>query len=137
MTLHLASVSAPTTQRLARAAIAAAALGVFLTWTSDGPVDLDGTQGPNNGWLVLLVAGLAAVWSRAMARGSLVGVIGVFGSAVVIGVTAGENWRDGRNVLGSTAAFGLLLVVAASVALAGVAVARGLALARSRKESAP
>ena len=44
-------------------AIAAAAVGVFSTWTNDGPVSLDGTQGPNNGWLVLIVAAFALGWT--------------------------------------------------------------------------
>lgn len=95
-------------------------------------MELDGTQGPNNGWLVLLVAAFAAGWARAMAQGSLVGVIGVLGSAVVIAATAVESWSDSRDVVGSTAGFGLLLVVAASVALAGAAVACGIELMRPR-----
>lgn len=72
-----------------------------------------------------------------MLRGSWVGVIGVLGSAVVIGSTAVENWLDSRDVFGASASFGLLLVVAASAALAGAAIARGLQLAdRSRQREA-
>ena len=67
---------------------------------------LDGTQGPNNGWLVLIVAAFALGWIRSMARGSWVGVLGVLGAAVVIGWTAIENWLDSRDVLGATAATG-------------------------------
>ena len=37
-------------------AIAAIVVGVFSTWLTDGPVTLNGTQGPNNGWLVVLIA---------------------------------------------------------------------------------
>ena len=111
-------------------AIAAAAIGVFSTWTDDGPVSLDGTQGPNNGWLVLIVAAFALGWARSMARGSWVGVVGVLGSSVVMGWTAIENWLDSRDVLGASASYGLLLVVAASVALGCVAVLRGVELAR-------
>jgi hypothetical protein len=92
-------------------------------------VRLDGTQGPNNGWLVLILTVFAIGWTRSMLRGSWVGVIGVLGSAVVIGSTAVENWLDGSDVFGASATFGLLLVVAASVALAGAAIARGLQLA--------
>ena len=118
-------MGASATRLVAWVAIAAAAIGVFLTWTSDGPVSLDGTQGPNNGWLVLIVAAFALGWARSMARGSWIGVIGVLGASVVMGWTAIENWLDSRDVFGATASFGLLLVVAASVALAGAAVARG------------
>ncbi len=96
-------------------------VGVFLPWTHDGPVRLDGTQGPNNGWLVVIVALLALAWVRPMARGSWVGVAGVLGAALVIAATALENWLDGRRVLEGTVGFGLLLVIAAGVVLAATA----------------
>ena len=107
-------------------AIALAAVGIFLPWSSDGPVRLDGTQGPNNGWLVLIVAALALGWVRSMARGSWVGVLGVLGAAIVIGWTAIENWLDNRHVLDATANYGLLIVVAASVALVCTAATHGV-----------
>jgi hypothetical protein len=103
-------------------------LGVGLTWTSDGPVHLDGTDGPNNGWLIVIVTAFAIGWMRSMARGSWVGVAGVLGTAVVIAWTAGENWLDSRAVYGSRASFGLLLVVAASIALAASAAMRAAEL---------
>ena len=79
-------------------------VGVFSTWASDGPVTLNGTQGPNNGWLVLIVAAFALGWTRSMTRGSWVGVAGVLGAAVVMAWTAIENWRDNQDVLGATRA---------------------------------
>ena len=111
-------------------AIAAAVIGVFSTWTDDGPVTLNGTQGPNNGWLVLIVAAFALGWTRSMARGSWVGVVGILGCSVVMGWTAVDNWVESRDVLGASASYGLILVVAASVALGGVAVVRGVELTR-------
>jgi len=111
-------------------AVAAAAVGVFSTWTHDGPVSLNGTQGPNDGWLVLIVAAFALGWARSMGRGSWVGVIGVLGSSVVMAWTAVESWLESRDVLGASAGYGLVLVVAASVALGCVAVLRGVELAR-------
>jgi len=118
-------------------AVAAAAVGVFSTWIEDGPVSLNGTQGPNNGWLVLIVAAFALGWSRSMARDSWIGVVGVLGAAVVMGWTAVEGWVESRDVLGASASYGLLLVVAASVALGAVAVVRGTGLVRrSRSTSA-
>ena len=114
------------------AAIAAAAVGVFSIWTTDGPVSLDGTQGPNNGWLVLIVAAFALGWRRSMARGSWIGVIGVLGSSVVMGWTAVESWSDSRDVLGSTAGYGLLMIVGASIALGLVVVVQGVELTRRR-----
>lgn len=103
-------------------------VGVFTTWLTDGPVMLNGTQGPNNGWLIVVLAVLALAWSRSMARGSWVGVIGVIGSALVMAWTVVENWRDGRDVLDASARYGLFLVLAASLALGGAAVWRAVLL---------
>ena len=107
-------------------------MGVFCTWTKDGPVSLNGTQGPHDGWLVVIVAVPALLWVRPLARGMWVGVIGVLGSAAVIGWTALASWRDSREVLGASVGYGLLLVLCASLALAAAAVARGLERLRVR-----
>ena len=45
----------------ASVAVVVAVVGVFLTWTSVGSASLDGTQGPNNGWLVV-IAGCIRSW---------------------------------------------------------------------------
>ena len=97
---------------------------------------LNGTQGPNNGWLVLIVSAFALGWTRSMARGSWVGVVGVLGASVVMGWTALENWLDSRDVLGASASYGLLVVVAASVVLGSAAIARGAELTRRRTSEA-
>jgi hypothetical protein len=103
-----------------------------LTWTSADPVDLDGTQGPNNGWLVLIVAAFALGWTRSLARGAWTGVLGVLGASLVMGWTAVQNWLDSRDVFAAAASFGLLLVVAASFALGAAAVARAVTLVQAR-----
>ena len=113
-------------------AIAIAVVGVFCTWTKTGPVTLNGTQGPHDGWLVVIVAVPAFLWTRSLARGTWVGVIGVLGSAAVMGWTALASWRDSRDVLGASVGYGLLLVLGASLALAAAGVARGLELLRAR-----
>ncbi len=113
---------------MCRIAVAAALVGVFVTWVADGPIRLDGTQGPNNGWLAAIVAVLALLWIRML--GSWPGVIGVLGSGLVIGWTALENWLDARATIGASAAPGLLLILTASVVLTAVAVAQGVELAR-------
>ena len=59
----------------------------------------------------------------------------MLGAAVVMGWTAAENWLDNRAVLGATASYGLVLVVLASVALAAIAVVRGVELARVRRSA--
>jgi membrane-bound ClpP family serine protease len=111
-----------------RVAVASVLVGVFVTWVADGPVRLDGTQGPNNGWLVAILAGLALLWIR-MLR-SWVGVIGVLGSGLVIFWTALENWLDSHATVGASAAPGLLLVLAGSAVLTAAAVVRAVELAR-------
>jgi hypothetical protein len=111
-----------------RIAVAAILLGVFVTWVADGPVRLDGTQGPNNGWLALIMAGLALLWIRML--GSWVGVIGVLGSGLVIFWTALENWLDSRATIGASAAPGLVLVLVGSAVLSAAAVVGAVQLAR-------
>jgi divalent metal cation (Fe/Co/Zn/Cd) transporter len=56
-----------------------------------------------------------------MGRGSLIASAAVFGSALVIGLTAVDDWLDGRRVLDATAVYGVMIVVAASVVLASAA----------------
>jgi hypothetical protein len=102
--------------------LAIAALGVFLRWTSDEPVALDGTEGPNNGWLVLIMVAFAAGWTRSLLRGSRAAVVGVTGAAVVIAWTAVENWHDASQAADAAASYGLLLVIGASVLLASGAI---------------
>ena len=84
---------------VASVAVVVALLGVFVTWTSVGNASLDGTQGPNNGWLVVIVGVFALGLIRLMARGSWVGVLGVFGASMVMLWTTLENWLDNRDVL--------------------------------------
>ena len=113
-----------------RIAVAATLVGVFVTWVADGPVKLDGTQGPNNGWLAAIIAGQALLWIRML--DSWPGVIGVLGSGLVIGWTALENWLDARAVIGASPRLGLVLVLAGSVTLSAVAVVQGVELAQLR-----
>ena len=117
-----------------RIAVAAALVGVFVTWLADGPIRLDGTQGPNDGWLAAIVAGLALLWIRML--GSWPGVIGVLGSGLVIGWTALDDWLDARAVIGASPRLGLGLVLAGSVALTAVAIVQAVELARELKHRA-
>ena len=113
-----------------RVAIAAVVVGVFCTWLAEDRLTLSGIEGPNNGWLCVLLAGPALLWARSMERGSWVGVVGVLAGALVIGWTATENWLDASRVLDTRVSYGLLLVLAASVVLAAVAVVRAVSLLR-------
>jgi hypothetical protein len=114
-----------------RLGIVAVLFGVFVTWLTDGPVRLDGTQGPNNGWLVVILAVLALWWVRLLENGSWLGVAGVLGTGLVIGWTALENWLDARATMGVSVGFGLVLVLVGSVGLAAAAVVQGVELVRA------
>ena len=113
-----------------RIAVAAVLVGVFVTWIVDGPVRLDGIQGPNNGWLAAIMALLALPWLRMLERGSWVGAAGVLGAGLVIGWTALENWLDARATIGASVGLGLLLVLAGSAVLTAAGLAQGVELAR-------
>ena len=113
-----------------RIAVAAVLVGVFVTWVADGPIRLDGTQGPNNGWLAAVVAGQALLWIRML--DSWPGVIGVLGSGLVIGWTALENWLDARAVIGASPRLGLVLVLGGAAVLTAVAVVQAVELAQLR-----
>jgi hypothetical protein len=118
---------------IAAIGIAVAAVGVFCTWTTVGPVSLNGTQGPNDGWLVLIALAFALGCLRSLAHGSWFGVAAIAGVSLVIGWVAIEDWLENREVLDADVGYGLVLVLAASVALAASAVVRGLQLADWRR----
>jgi hypothetical protein len=120
-----------------RIAVVAVLVGVFVAWIADGPIRLDGTEGPNNGWLCVILAVLALWWIRLLERGSWVGVAGVVGSGLVIGWTALENWLDARAVLGASPSAGLVLVVAAGAVLAAAGILRSVELVRELRHRAP
>jgi hypothetical protein len=113
-----------------RLAVAAVLVGVLVTWLADGPVRLDGTQGPNNGWLALILALLALPWLRMLERDSWVGVVGVLGAGLVIGWTALENWLDARATLGASVGLGVILVLGGSVVLTAVSLVRAYELGK-------
>jgi cardiolipin synthase A/B len=110
----------------ARVAIVAVVVGVFCTWLTQGGVTLNGVEGPNNGWLCVLLAAPVLLWTRMMLRGSWVGVVGVLAGALVIGWTAAENWIDGSDVLDAGVSYGLLLVLAGCAVLVAAAVLQAM-----------
>ena len=113
-----------TTKRLsfvAGGSVVAALIGVFSTWASDGPVSLNGTHGPNNGWLVVIFAFIALSGVRALSRGSWLGVATVLGAALVILWTAVEGLLDNQDVLGGSTGWGLWLTILAALTLAAAA----------------
>src|SRR5687768_6887243 len=117
-------------RRPARRLAGRIAVAAVTTWVADEQVRLDGTQGPNNGWLAAIMAVFALPWLRLLERGSWLGVIGVLGAGLVIGWTALESWLDARAVLGASAAAGLLLVLAGSAVLTTDSLVRAVELTR-------
>lgn len=123
---------APGRQRwVVRAALALVLVGVFSTWLVDGAVTLNGTEGPNDGWLVAILAVLGFGWARMVERGSWVGVAGLVSVAIVMGWTALDDWLDSRDTVAASAGHGLLLVVVGSAVLGATAVVCGVRLHRS------
>jgi hypothetical protein len=114
-------VARGTTALVARLAIVLAIVGVLGTWRSDGPVSLDGLEGPNNGWLVIVLAAFSLVGVRSLARGSWPGVLTVLAAAAVMIYTTVGSMRDGDQVVGGSAGWGAWLTLAASCVLAAVA----------------
>ena len=96
-------------------------------------MSLNGTQGPSDAWLILIALAFALGCLRSLAHGSWFGVAAIVGVSLVIGWVAIEDWLENREVLDADAGYGLVLVLAASVALAASAVVRGLQLADARR----
>ena len=111
-------------------------VGVFCTWTRTDAATLNGTEGPNDGWLVVIFAVLALGWTRMTRRESwagAIGVLGLLGAALVICWTAIESWIENRRVIEATVGYGLLLTVGAGALLGVAAALRGAGLLRSRR----
>jgi hypothetical protein len=84
---------------------------------------------------VVILAAFALAWTGAMTRGSWVGIVGVLGASLVMVWTAMENWLDSRDVVGASVGHGLVLVVAASAVLAGLAIRAAVLRVRTPAEA--
>jgi len=114
--------------RICRSAILLAVVGVFGTWRSAASFALDGLEGPNNGWIVLLFAPIALAGVGSLVRRGWLGMITVLGAASAMLYGALVALADGGS------GWGLWLTTAASVLLACVAL---LAAADRIKGSTP
>lgn len=123
------------TPLVARLALAAIVVGALLTWTVDGPVRLSGIEGPNDGWLVLLLALFALGWTRWLARPAWTGIIGVLGASLVIFWTAISAWRDNHDVVGASPGVGVLVVITGSIVLGACAVLTAVRLVQIASET--
>ena len=119
-----------------RAAIVLAIVGMFGTWRNAGPVSLDGVGGPHDGWLVVIFALIALAGVGALARGSWLGIVTVFGSAAVMIFTAVDDIAKDASVLGGSPGWGVWLTMVASVVLAAVGVIAAVRRVRSQAAEA-
>lgn len=94
-----------------------AVVGVFGTWRSSGAVSLDGFQGPNNGWLVIVFGLIALAGVGAAARGSWIGIVLVVGCSAAMTYGAVRSLVDDGSVIGGSSGWGIWLTMVASVAL--------------------
>jgi len=94
------------------AAIVLAIVGVFGTWRSASPVSLDGVEGPQNGWLVI-----------------------VFGLIALAGVRAVLSLAD--DTLGGSSGWGVWLTLVASAGLAALALAAAVERLRGSTRTGP
>jgi hypothetical protein len=116
--------------------ITLAIAGVFGTWRTARRVSLDGVEGPHNGWIVIIFALIAVAGVRSLSRCGWLGIILVAGCAAVMILTAVEDLSS-DDVLGGSPGWGIWLTIAASSALAGVAVYSGVERVRGSTRGEP
>jgi len=117
------------------AAIVLAIVGVFGTWRSASPVSLDGVEGPQNGWLVIVFGLIALAGVGAAARGSWIGILLVFGCGAVMTYGAATSLADDGAMLGGSSGWWLTLV--ASAGLAALALAAAVERLRGSTRTGP
>ena len=97
-------------------------------------MSLNGTQGPHDGWLVGGPRGPGAPLGPLAWRAGRGSAWWAFSARpLVIGWAVLTSWRDSREVLEASVGYGLLLVFAASLALAAAGLARGVELFVARR----
>ena len=102
------------------AAILLAIVGVFGTWSTSGPVSLNGVEGSHNGWLVIIFALIALTGVRSLARLGWLGIAAVFeGGAVMLYTTISDlsalednHWSSGWGIWLTSVMSGFLVVIA-------------------------
>lgn len=105
------------TRLVCRSAIGLAIIGVFGTWSSSGPVTLNGVQGPHDGWLVIIFGLVALAGVGSLARRGWLGIVTVLGAAAVMLYTALADLVGDHSVLGGSAGWGIWLTIVASLVL--------------------
>ena len=122
---------------LGSSGLALAAVGVFGTWATTGPVSLSGIQGPNNGWLVVIFAAIGAAGLKAASRGSWLGVAAVLGGSAVVVWTALKSASQNADALDADIGWGLWLTLAGAALAAAAAVLGGVERARAGADVRP
>ena len=83
------------------AAILLAIVGVFGTWSTSGPVSLNGVEGSHNGWLVIIFALIALAGVRSLARLGWLGIAAVLEGGAIMLYTTVDDLVDQEDIDGS------------------------------------
>jgi hypothetical protein len=110
-------------------AIVLAIVGVFGTWSTSGPVSLNGVEGSHNGWLVILFALIALCGVGSLARRGWLGVACVLEAGSIMLYTAVSDLAADRD-LHLSSGWGIWLTIAMSGALVAAAVVGAVARIR-------
>jgi hypothetical protein len=104
-----------------RAAILLAIVGVFGTWSTSGPVTLNGLEGSHNGWLVIIFALIALTGVRSLARRGWLGIACVLEAGAIMLYTSISDLVAHEDIHWSSG-WGIWLTIVMSAALVAIAV---------------
>ena len=108
-----------------RAAILLAIVGVFGTWSTSGPVSLNGVDGSHNGWIVIIFALIALTGVRSLARGGWLGIAAVLEAGAIMLYTSVSDlvahddihWSSGWGIWLTIVMSGVLVALAVFAAV--------------------
>jgi hypothetical protein len=107
------------------AAILLAIVGVFGTWSTSGPVSLNGVEGSHNGWIVIIFALIALTGVRSLARGGWLGIAAVLEAGAIMLYTSVSDlvahddihWSSGWGIWLTIVMSGVLVALAVFAAV--------------------
>jgi hypothetical protein len=107
------------------AAILLAIVGVFGTWSTSGPVSLNGVEGSHNGWLVILFGLIALTGVHSLARGGWLGIAAVLeGGSIMLYTSVSDlvdhqaiHWGSGWGIWLTIVMSGVLVALAVYAAV--------------------
>jgi hypothetical protein len=116
------------------AAILLAIVGVFGTWSTSGPVSLNGVEGSHNGWLVIIFALVALTGVRSLARGGWLGISAALDGGAIMLYTSVSDLVD-HQALHWGSGWGIWLTIVMSGVLAALALYAGVERLRGNTPS--